>query len=140
MNCDTTVGFDFSSGYYKLYDGTLIHLKIWDTPGQEVFKSIISNYVKRADIVFLVYDITDESSFYRCKYYQSDIKEESKIFLLGNKNDCEEKRKVSYLEGYNCASENNYIFIETSCKENINVYEIFENAIIEAHLTKKKKE
>ena len=125
----------------KLYDGKLVFIQLIDTVGEERFRSLNSLYYVKADIVFLVYDITNRNSFEeRKEYYRDEIKkkckENIKVFLLGNKNDCEEKRVVSMEEGYNFALKNNYFFMETSCAKNENVYEVFEDAIIEAHLIK----
>lgn len=54
--------------------------------------------------------------------------------MLGNKLDYYSGRKVTTEEGYDFAFKNNYIFMETSCLFNINIIDVFENAIIEAHL------
>ena len=129
--------------YLQLYDKTIMNLCLIDTNGQpERSQGMILPFYKKADIIVLVYDVTDRGSFEICKnFFKEKIKDnctkETKIILLGNKNDMEEYRKVSTEEGYKFALENNYIFMETSCKNNENVYEVFENAIIEAHLIQK---
>jgi len=98
--------------------------------------------LRNADILILVYDITNKNSFELCKnFYRDKIKENChkniKVILLGNKNDLDDKREVSTQEGYDFALKNEYIFIETSCLKNENIYEIIENAIIEGNLLKK---
>ena len=132
--------------YFQLYDKTIMNLCLIDTNGQpEHSQGLILPFYKKADIIALIYDITNRDSFELCEnYFKEKIKDncikETKIILLGNKNDEEEYRKVSTEEGYKFALENNYIFMETSCKKNENVYEVFENAIIEAHLIQKTEE
>ena len=77
---------------------------MYDTAGQEKFKSIVSNYYNNTDGVILVYDISNERSFSKIQYLINEIKSNSNIdnstfILFGNKNDLEEERKVSFEEG-----------------------------------------
>jgi small GTP-binding protein len=57
-----TIGVDYKSKVIEV-DGKFIKLQIWDTSGQERFKTITINYYKKAKGVILVYDCTDDSSF-----------------------------------------------------------------------------
>lgn len=105
-----------------------------DTGGQEKFKSLNTTYYKKADCCLLVYDITNKDSFDQCKeYYNEKIKECAKkniqVIVLGNKADLESKREVPSELGANFALENKYIFMETSCTKNENVYDAFETLI-----------
>jgi len=91
------------------------------------------------DSIILIYDISNRESFEECKtYYRNTIKEKCrdkiKVLLIGNKNDYEEKRKVTTEEGYDFALENNYLFMEGSCFKNDCIYEAFETLIIETIL------
>ena len=126
---------DFFSKTILLGDGTAVHCFIYDTGGQEVFRSMNKIYYKKANVILLVYDITDMKSFESIKnYYSKAIKEicpkNIPIMLLGNKLDIESERKVSQQEGIEFAQSNNYLFKETSCKTNENVIDAFE-ALIE---------
>lgn len=105
-----------------------------DTGGQETFNSLNKLYYKKADGVLLVYDITSLKSFNACKnYYIQEIKNECnknvKVILLGNKTDLEGQREVTSESGANLSLENDFIFMETSCKNNYNVSDAFESLI-----------
>ncbi len=100
----------------------------------ETFRAINTSYYRQANCCLLVYDITDQTTFDDCKkYYKEKINEfcykKIPIILLGNKTDKEEDRKVPSEEGAKFASENNYIFMETSCLKNKNVADAFETLI-----------
>lgn len=87
-----------------------------------------------ADFIFLIYDISDKKSFDECKkYYRERIKElckkDIKIMLIGNKKDLGYSHKISFEEANKFANLNKYIYMETSCLKNKNVYETFEKAI-----------
>ena len=74
-------------------------LQLWDTAGQESYKSIIKNYYKDSHLIAFVYDIKARDSFNSIlNYWVEDVKTQNKdaIFLLvGNKLDLEDKRQVS---------------------------------------------
>ena len=115
-----------------------------DTAGFEKFDSINEQYYRNADCCLLVYDITNRKSFEKCKnYYNEKLKKYSesivKIILLGNKTDLADKREVDPEEAANFAKENNYIFMETSCKDNYNVADAFTSLIEMTNFECKKK-
>ena len=123
---------------FKLSDDSLLNLNIMDTAGQEKFRAMNLRYYKKADCCILVYDIRNRGEFNEIKdYFIVKVKElckkNVKVILVGNKTDLEDKREISYEEGINLAYLNNYLFIETSCLKNENVYEAFEK-IIEIYL------
>ena len=131
----TTIGFDSSYATFQLSDGSLVHCEVIDTSGQEKYNAINESYYRKADCCLLVYDVTDEKSFEECKtYYNKKLKEYSdkiiKIILLGNKTDLKDEREIEPEEGAKFAEENNYIFMETSCKDNYNVADAF-TALVE---------
>ena len=130
-----TIGQNKSNQFVRLDDGTIVELNILDTAGQEKYDSINEMYYKQADCCLLVYDITSKVSFEELKtYYIPKIKENCgsilKVILLGNKADLKEQREVSENEGLNLATENKYIFMESSCKDNLNVSDAF-SAIVQ---------
>ena len=115
-------------------DETIINIRLLDYNGAEKFRIINESCYKKADCCLLVYDITNRKSFIECQnYYRDTIKEKCKknikIILIGNKTDLEDKREISIEEGINFAVDNNYIFMETSCLKNENVYKAFESII-----------
>ena len=130
-----TIGQNKSNQFVRLDDGTIVELNILDTAGQEKYDSINEMYYKQADCCLLVYDITSKDSFKALKkYYIPKIKENCesilKVILLGNKADLKDKREISENEGLNLATENKYIFMESSCKDNLNVSDAF-SAIVQ---------
>ena len=130
-----TISVDNVYSTFQLSDGSLVNCEVIDTAGQERYKSIVNSYYRNADCCLLVYDVTNRKSFEECKnYYNKKLKEYSdkiiKIILLGNKTDLEDKRVIFPEEGANFAEENNYIFMETSCKDNYNVADAF-TALVE---------
>ena len=107
----------------------MIKLQIWDTAGQEKFRTITSSYYKGAHGIIVVYNITDRSSFDNIKGWFSEIEkyasENVNKIIVGNKCDLEEKRQVSTEEGAELARSLGVQFLETSAKDSSNVGESF---------------
>ena len=122
-----TIGFDRCSKEIRLSSGAIINLSFYDTAGQERYRSLAPNFIKIADGILLMYDITDDTSFKEISNWIESVNEakgkDFPILLIGNKVDLEEKRKVSKKEGEEKAKKNGYLFMETSCKDNINIEE-----------------
>ena len=138
-----TVGLPSFFSSYKLSDGSLVNVHLFDTAGQEKFRALSERYYKKADCCLLVYDISKKSTFDDCRdYYNENIKnkckENIKVILLGNKTDLEDKREVKPEEGAAFALENDYIFMETSCLKNENVTNAFETLIEITNIESKK--
>ena len=129
-----TIGLDFQSKNVQI-DGQDIHLLLYDTAGQEKFRSLIPMYTRDANIILLVYDISSKDSFDHLPEWLRDlsnVKLDEVIFaLVGNKNDLEDKREVSTDEGLKYAEENNYIFEEISAKTGNGFPELFYKKIFE---------
>ena len=130
----TTLGVDYKHKKIKLKNGKDVRLRIFDTAGQERFKSVSASFVKKADGVILIYDIGEKDSFEAVDNWIKSIREIGKdklpIILVGNKCDLsDDKRQVSLKEGQDKANEFNIPFYETSCKEGINIKEVFEKLI-----------
>jgi len=127
---DLTIGVEFGARMIQL-DGKQIKLQIWDTAGQESFRSITRSYYRGAAGALLVYDITRRDTFNHLTCWLEDARQHSNtnmtIMLIGNKSDLEHKRAVSLEEGEQFAQENGLIFIETSAKTAANVEEAFIN-------------
>ena len=139
------VGINYHNYQYKLYNDLMINVKFVDTNGSERFRLINTQYCKFSDSIILVYDVSDKRTFEECKdYYRDKIKEISKnnikVLLIGNKIDLEDKREVTTEEGINFAFQNGYMFMETSCFKNYNIYESFEVLIYETLLIKMEEE
>ena len=117
----TTVGFEFLSFNVRI-NKVLIKLQIWDTCGQEVYKSLISGLYKNSALVIILYSITNRNSFQHVESWIKELNQNSnsnniKIILVGNKCDLEDQRKISYEEGNRLKMKHNLdYFIETSAK------------------------
>ena len=126
----STIGMDYKIKNYELENGDIIKLYIWDTAGQDRFRSITSNYYKGADGIILIYDITKQETFNNVRNWITSIKEEAPakvvLILVGNKVDDEKHRTVQQSEGEKIADEYNLPFLECSAKSDINVTETFD--------------
>jgi small GTP-binding protein len=116
----------------KLND-KIIKFQIWDTCGQEIYKSLISNFYRNSSLAVLVYSIDNKESFIHIENWLNDLKsqanEDVRIFLVGNKADLEEERKITREQGekYKLDQHLDY-FMETSAKTGQNA----RNVLIEA--------
>ena len=106
-----------------------VRIQIWDTAGQEAFRSITRSYYKSSTCAFIVYDISEKRTFYNVHAWLQDCRDmcfkNVLIYLIGNKSDLEDKRQVTYEEGKKFADENNLVFFETSALNGNNIEEIF---------------
>ena len=122
----TTVGIDFkiktetiNNKQYKLF--------LYDTTGQEKYKSIALNIIRNAQGIILMYDITNKKSFESIPEWIKSIRdskgENFPMILLGNKLDKEDIRVISEKEGKELADEYGIKFFETSNKTGVNIQE-----------------
>jgi len=124
----STVGVELGNKLINV-KGTNTKLQIWDTAGQERYRSITSSYYKGSHGCFIVYDITNETSFENVeKWFEQVQKEASKdvsIILVGNKCDLENERKIPKEKGEEKAKQLNIPFFETSALSNIKIEDTF---------------
>ena len=127
-----TIGLDFHSKNVTI-NGSTIRLLLYDTAGQEKFKSLIPMYIRDANIIIVVYDISNKDTFVHTEHWVNetkDLKREDAIFVLvGNKIDLEDKRAVQINEAEQFATERGFLFYEVSAKSGENIQELFENKI-----------
>ena len=124
----STIGIDCKA---KIFTINSIKYKIiyYDTAGQERYSSISSKYIKSANGVILVYDITNQKSFSKIQEWTNNLEKNNNNYiavLVGNKIDLESKREVSKNEGLTLANQLNIDFFETSCLTNENVEEMMD--------------
>ncbi|XP_028800495.1 ras-related protein Rab-2-A-like [Neltuma alba] len=128
---DITIGTGFGAKTISI-NNKLLKLHIWDTAGQEKFRSITRTYYREAIVALLVYDITRKETFKHLDSWLKELREHADsnvtIVLVGNKCDLNLRREVSTEEGKQFAKENKLIFLETSAKLGQNVDEAFEEA------------
>ena len=108
----------------------IIKLSLWDTCGQEIYRSLVSSFYRNGAFAILVYAINNRESFDNLEGWLNDIRTSGsvdvKMFLIGNKKDLEENRVVTYEEGERFAKEHGFIqFFETSAMTGANVKDVF---------------
>ena len=125
---EPTIGATFLTQTVSVWNFN-IRYEIWDTAGQEKFRSLAPLYYRGASAALIVYDITNRESFENAtKWIQEVHSQEGKhviIALAGNKVDLHSNRVVTKYEALELAKKNRYIFFETSAKHSINIKEIF---------------
>jgi len=128
-NYHATVGFEFFTFNVKI-QGKVISLQIWDTCGQELFRSLITNFYRNTSLAIIVYSVTSEESFQDIDMWLKELRTHAnpdvKVVLIGNKIDLENERKISKEEGEKLAKTNKFDkFVETSAKTGINTMSTF---------------
>ena len=120
----TTSGIDLQTTDIQIKNKK-IRIQLWDTAGQEKYKSITKNLFLKVMGAIIIYDITSEKSYINCKMWVQMIKEECgshmQIIIVGNKSDLTDQRKIDEEEVMNYAKEQNTQYIETSCKTGENI-------------------
>ena len=123
-----TVGLDNFLDIKKI-NGVEYKFKIFDTAGQERYRSISHQTIQISDGFLIVFSVINRSSFEQINYWinviedNTDIKKKA-IILIGNKIDVG-KREVSHEEALNFAKEKNIDYYETSAKTGFRIKEIF---------------
>ena len=127
-----TIGGAYQQQSVTLNNGTKIRLHIWDTSGQDRFRSMTNLYYNDAQVAILTYDVTNEQSLESLNYWLEQLNnkvevENMLLCLAGNKNDVEASKKtVPTSKGKAFAEENNMIFFETSAKTGAGIKELFQ--------------
>jgi small GTP-binding protein len=124
---DSTIGVDFFTKTIY-YNENIFKIQLWDSAGQEKYRSLIPSYLRGASIIFLVYDLTWRESFDAIKSWlgfvnQYTSKDQVKLVLVGNKSDLE--RKVKSEEGKKLAEKEGMLFFETSAKTADGIVDMF---------------
>ena len=137
-NTIITLGIDvektiikFPNKYYKL--------EVWDTAGQEKFRTIPKQIYNKGDGFFILFDLCNQESFIEVNKWIEDIREkignneykDIPIYLLGNKID-KNQRVVKRCDAEKFAEKNNVKYEEISCKLGYNIYEVMLNMIFDA--------
>ena len=127
-----TLGIEFANKH-MIYNNTDYLIQIWDTAGQENFRSVTRAYYKASAVAMVVYDITKEESFQHIESWLRDCKELAPgtviLVLIGNKSDLEDQRVIAKERGEIFAKENNMVFLETSALNGNGIKEAFEKSI-----------
>jgi len=128
---DTTVGFDFDSFFSKI-DNQLIRLQIWETCGQEGYRSLVQNFYRGTAIAIIVYSINDIKSFNDIGTWAKQIRAYSnpdcQMILIGT-NDIENERQISEEEGKKCSEDLGFVYFSEISPKTFNCKEIYIKAI-----------
>ena len=136
----STIGSDFI--YEKInIDNTEYTIQLWDTAGQEQFRSLNKIYFKGSDIVLFIYDITKKKTFddlpgFWINYVKSLIGENIIYGIVANKVDLFENKEVEEESGQKLANENHASFCQTSAKETPEVFKKFIKDLVVLHISK----
>ena len=132
----TTIGVEFHSKIAKV-EGHVVKAQIWDTCGQERFKSITDSYYRGAKGAFVVYDITRKNTFESVDSWISALRSAAdknlNIIIIGNKSDLEDQRQVETEQGEEKAQNNEAAFMETSAYSGDNIDKAFDNMITDVY-------
>lgn len=127
-NSDATIGASFLSKTISV-DTSTIKFQIWDTAGQEKYRSLAPMYYRGAAAAIIVYDITRVSTFDTLQSWVKELHnlgpENIVIVLVGNKCDLESEREVDFARAQHYAESIGAICIETSAKTNVHVHDAF---------------
>ena len=129
-----TFGYEFSTYLIKV-NNIVLKMQLWDMCGDENYRSVLFNLYRNTVVGILVYSVCSRESFNNLETWITNLKKcalpWSKLILLGNKCDDEEKREVSYEEGKKiCDKYDLLFFMEVSAKEGFNSPNFLELAAI----------
>jgi small GTP-binding protein len=127
---EVTIGGGYLQQLVRLRDGSTIKMDIWDTGGQERFRSLLQMYYRDAQAALITYDVSSERSFEACEYWVNELREREEncmLFLVGNKIDIPvPERKIDPKKVEAFAQKHNMIWVETSAKTGENINKLFE--------------
>ena len=129
-----TVGYEFSTYLIKV-NNIVLKMQLWDMCGDENYRSVLLNLYRNTVVGILVYSVCSRESFNNLETWITNLKKcalpWSKLILLGNKCDNEEKREVTYEEGKKiCDKYDLLFFMEVSAKEGFSSPNFLELAAI----------
>ena len=135
----STIGVAYRRIKFTTRDGLTTDLAIWDTAGQEKFRSLMPNYFRDADAAFFVFDLSDQRTFEQITYWLDCMPKMHPSaltcsVLIGNKADLVDERRVSFQEASALAQRYQLTYFETSAKDGIgleNPLEILVNRYVE---------
>lgn len=128
----TTIGSDF---YVKKLDleQANVNLSVWDLAGEERFRFVLPTFCKGAQGALIIFDLSRRRSYINITSYIEllwNITGQIPAILIGNKSDLVDQRAVTPDEAKEYSVQCNMSYYETSAKDNINIYKIFEELAI----------
>lgn len=130
-NHNVTIGVEFGNFVMRINNEHIIQLQIWDTAGQESYRSITRIFYKGSHAVILVYDITSAVSYENARDWKKEIENNADqdvlVYLVGNRCDLEDQREITTEEGVALMDDLGlHHHMETSAKTGQNIVELFE--------------
>jgi small GTP-binding protein len=142
VNVPSTIGACYATKETRVSDVTII-LQIWDTAGQERFRTLTPMYYRNAIAALLVFSIIDESSLENIQRSVDEMKKQTsempELFVVGNKSDLNEERKVAFQRGIEAAEMVGAHYHEVSAKTGEGIEELILE-VGKASVEKKRKE
>ena len=134
----STIGVEYT-GKDMTIDNNYIRAQIWDTAGQEKFRSVSNSYYRGSHGAIIVYDISDKLSFQNVPIWLDQFKQKSNadiaICLIANKSDIGKSRVITTEEGEKFAKDNELIYFETSALTGDNVDVAFQTNLRSMFIT-----
>ena len=125
----STTGVSYVNKKMKVNDKEY-NIAIWDSVGQEKFRSLTKIFLKDSKIVIFVYSITEKKSFEEINFWYETVKsnlgDKVVLGLAGNKKDLFQEEKVTEKEGEDKAKEIEAKFKLTSAKTGVGIKEFFQ--------------
>lgn len=125
------VGVDFKVKSLFIDEKRGADLQIWDTCGEERFRTITRQYYRETRGIILIFDLTNRTSFDNLDKWMEELNthapKDVSVILLGNKSDLNNERVTSYNEATNFALKHDIKYIEISAKTGNNVISVFES-------------
>ena len=123
----STIGSNFVTASVPVNNQDF-RLAIWDTAGQEKYRSMVSMYYRGSFGAMIVYDITHPGSFQDVRVWYDELRNTERdipVIIVGNKTDMESNRIVTKHDGSSLAKELNCLFMEVSALKGDNVVDAF---------------
>ncbi|OON17375.1 Ras family protein [Opisthorchis viverrini] len=130
--CDPTVGVDFYSRIVRIRNDKYVKLQLWDTAGQEKFRSIAKSYYRNCVGVFVLFDLTDRETYEHVPSWFEEALSSIRcltpvVMIVGHKSDKQSDRQVTKVEAA-CLAERlgDLVYMETSSVTGQNIEKSFE--------------
>jgi small GTP-binding protein len=122
----STLGIEFLSSVIQT-ETHRIQLQLWDTAGQELFRTVTRGYYRGSAGAIILFDVSNRGSFHGLEKWIADVQSVAKsdvvLILVGNKCDLEDKRQVSSEDAKEFAQKHGMLYFDVSAKSGLNVTE-----------------
>ena len=126
-NYQATIGFEFLLMHFKVND-LKIKLQIWDTCGEEMYRSLVQGFYRNTSLAIIVYDISRKKSFEALEIWLKDLRQHTEegipVFIVGNKMDLQKDISTEEAKMFSVSNRTKF-FTECSAKTGENVKDIF---------------